>query len=42
MVVQDSTHIVRTHANEIDDIKQNLTTNNKYIDSQNRLKIYLN
>lgn len=42
MVVQDSTHIVRTHANEIDDIKQNLTTHDKYIDSQNRLKIYLN
>ncbi len=42
MVVQDSTHIYRTHANEIDDIKENYTTHNKYIDSQNRLKIYLN
>ncbi|MDD3144717.1 MAG: hypothetical protein PHV23_01250 [Candidatus Gracilibacteria bacterium] len=42
MIVQDSTHINRTHANIIDDIKENLTTHNKYIDSQNRLKIYLN
>lgn len=42
MIVQDSTHINRTHVNIIDDIKENLTTHNKYIDSQNRLKIYLN
>lgn len=42
MIVQDSKHINRTHENIIDDIKENLTTHDKYIDSQNRLKIYLN
>jgi len=41
-IIQDSTHINRTHTNIIDDIKENYTTHDKYIDSENKLKIYLN
>lgn len=41
-IVQDSTHMYRNNSEKIDDIKEDLSSEDRYIDDENKLKIYLN